>query len=167
MSQVANDTALAAHRATFHLLRLTLYNEHMTFHVDYDLPDAAWDAFIERRPDGHVLQTSAWAAFKARFGWSTGRVAVLDSSQVVAGASVLFRRLPLNLVTLAYIPKGPAVDWDNAPLVSKLFEGLDRLCHARRAFAVKLEPDIEATLGELDRPSSLVLRPLSSRAARS
>jgi peptidoglycan pentaglycine glycine transferase (the first glycine) len=162
MSQMANGTALAAHRTTFHLLRFTLYNERMTFHIDYDLSDAAWDAFIERRPDGHVLQTSAWATLKSRFGWSAGRVAVLDGDQVVAGASVLFRRLPLDLVTLAYIPKGPAVDWDNAALVVKLFEGLDRLCHAHRAFAVKLEPDIEATLGELDRPSSLVLRPSSS-----
>jgi lipid II:glycine glycyltransferase (peptidoglycan interpeptide bridge formation enzyme) len=117
----------------------------MTLHVDYQLPNAAWDAFVERRADGHVLQTSAWAALKSRFGWSAGRVAVLDDAQIVAGASVLFRRLPLRLGTLAYVPKGPLVDWDNAPLVSTLFDGLDELCHARRAFTVKIEPDLEET----------------------
>ncbi len=162
MSQVANCTALAAHRTTFHVLRFTLYNERMTFYVDYDLSDAAWDAFVERRTDGHVLQTSAWATLKSRFGWNAGRVAVLDSGQVVAGASVLLRRLPLGLATLAYIPKGPLVNWDDAALVSKLFERMDELCRSRRAFAVKLEPDIEATRSELERPSSLVLRPSSS-----
>ena len=144
MSQVANCTALAPHRTTFHVLRFTLYNERMTLHVDDDLSDAAWDAFVERRPDGHVLQTSAWAAFKSRFGWSAGRVAVLDGDRVVAGTSVLLRRLPLGLATLAYTPKGPLVNWDDAPLVAKLFEGLDRLCHTRRAFALKIEPDLEA-----------------------
>ncbi len=95
----------------------------MTLHVDYDLSNAAWDAFVERRPDGHILQTSAWATLKSRFGWSAGRMAILDGDQVVAGASVLFRRLPLDLVTLAYLPKGPLVNWDNAPLVSELFKG--------------------------------------------
>jgi peptidoglycan pentaglycine glycine transferase (the first glycine) len=116
----------------------------MTLYIDDDLSDVAWDAFVERRTDGHVLQTSVWAAFKSRFGWSAGRVAVLDGDQVVAGASVLFRRLPLDLVTLAYIPKGPLVNWDDAPLVSELFGGLDKLCYIRRAFALKIEPDLEA-----------------------
>ena len=115
----------------------------MTLHIDYLIPDAAWDALVERRADGHVLQTSAWAALKSRFGWNAGRVAVLDENRIVAGASVLFRQLPLGLATLAYAPKGPLVDWNNAPLVSALFDGLDKLCRARRAFALKIEPDIE------------------------
>jgi len=113
----------------------------MTLHIDYHLPDAAWDAFVERRTEGHVLQTSAWAALKSRFGWSAGRAAILDDEQVVAGASVLFRRLPLGLGTLAYVPKGPLVDWDNTQLVSVLFDGLDKLCRARQAFVLKIEPD--------------------------
>ena len=71
-------------------------------------------------------------------------MAVLDGDRVVGGASVLFRRLPLDWVTLAYIPKGPVVNWDDASLVVKLFEGLDRLCQTRRAFALKIEPDLEA-----------------------
>jgi peptidoglycan pentaglycine glycine transferase (the first glycine) len=115
----------------------------MTLRIDYHLSDSAWDAFVEQRADGHVLQTNAWAALKSRFGWSAGRVAVLDDAQVVAGASVLFRRLPLGLTTLGYIPKGPLVDWDNGPLVSALFDGLDRLCRRHRAFAVKIEPDVQ------------------------
>jgi len=133
----------------------------MTLHIDYHIPDATWDDLVERRTDGHVLQTSAWAALKSRFGWNAGRVAVLDENRIVAGASVLFRQLPLGLATLAYAPKGPLVDWDNAPLVSALFDGLDKLCRARRAFALKIEPDIEAntrhtTHGELGHRSSFV-----------
>ena len=113
----------------------------MTLTIDHHLPDADWDAFVERRADGHVLQTSAWAKLKSRFGWSAGRVAVLDREQAVAGATVLFRRLPLGLGAIAYVPKGPLVDWDNAPLVSALFDGLDTLCRAHRACVLKLEPD--------------------------
>lgn len=115
----------------------------MTLHLDTHIPDLAWDTFVERRADGHVLQTSAWAALKSRFGWSAGRVAVLDGHHIVAGASILFRSLPLGLGTLAYIPKGPCVDWDNSAIVPVLFDGLGQLCRARRAFALRLEPDME------------------------
>jgi len=127
-------------------------------HIDRQLPDAAWNAFVERRADGHALQTSAWAALKSRFGWSIGRVAALDGEQVVAGASVLFRKLSLGLGTFAYVPKGPLVDWDNAPHVSTLFDGLDALCRARHAFALKLEPDLEANDEQPTAPSTLDLR---------
>jgi len=115
----------------------------MTLHIEYQLHNDIWDDFVERRPDGHLLQTSAWAMLKSRFGWSASRVAVLDGMHTVAGASVLFRRLPLGLGTLAYIPKGPLVDWDNAPAAARLLDGLDALCRARHAFILKLEPDIE------------------------
>lgn len=144
----------------------------MTLHLDYHFPDADWDAFVERRADGHALQTSAWAMLKSRFGWSAGRVAVLEGNRVVAGASVLFRRLPLGLATLAYVPKGPLIDWDNPLHVSALWEGLDALCRDRHAFALKLEPDLvddeRRTTNDKGRlpppnlcPSSFVLRPSS------
>jgi len=135
----------------------------MTLYLDYNFPDADWDAFIERRTDGHVLQTSAWATLKSSFGWSAGRVAVLDGERVIAGASVLFWRLPLGLATLAYVPKGPLLDWDNPQHVSALWEGLDRLCHSRRAFALKIEPDIESPF----HPSSSILHPSSPIQPRS
>jgi lipid II:glycine glycyltransferase (peptidoglycan interpeptide bridge formation enzyme) len=135
---------------TFYVLCFTLYNGDVAFQIDYDIHDVAWDTFVERRADGHVLQTSAWAALKSRFGWSASRVAILDNAQIVAGASILFRQLPLRLGTLAYVPKGPLVDWDNAPLVSELFDGLDALCRTRRAFALKLEPDVECRMTNVE-----------------
>jgi peptidoglycan pentaglycine glycine transferase (the first glycine) len=132
----------------------------MTLHIDYNIPDSTWDTFVERRADGHALQTSAWATLKSRFGWDTGRVAVFDVGQIAAGASVLFRRLPLGLGTLAYVPKGPLVDWDNEPLASTLLGGLDTLCRSRRAFALKIEPDLE--INDERRMTKNVLIPFSS-----
>jgi lipid II:glycine glycyltransferase (peptidoglycan interpeptide bridge formation enzyme) len=139
----------------------------MTLHIDLQLPDAAWDAFVERRAEGHALQTSAWAALKSHFGWSAGRVTVLDGEQIVAGASVLFRKLPLGLGTFAYSPKGPLVDWDNAPCVSTLFDGLDALCRARHAFALRLEPDLEETQDAGCKMQDILVTRLSSLVTQS
>jgi len=102
---------------------------------------AEWDAFVLPRPDAHVLQTSAWGELKSRFGWSVGRVAVKRDDRIAAGAQVLFRRLPLWLGTLAYIPKGPIGDLADADLARALLDGLDRLARRRRAVLLKVEPD--------------------------
>ena len=102
----------------------------------------AWDAFVEAHPRAHLLQLSAWGALKADFGWQPVRVALCDGDQIVAGAQILLRRLPLRLGHLAYIPYGPLVDWDNAPQVEALLAALDRVARAHRAFCLKIEPGL-------------------------
>ena len=65
------------------------------------LDSAGWTKFLEKWPEAHFLQTSAWGELKSEFGWKPLRVANDE-----AGAQILFRQLPLGF-TLAYIPKGP------------------------------------------------------------
>jgi len=105
------------------------------------LDAAAWDSFVAASPDGHILQTSRWGALKARFGWGVGRVALTDGAAIVAGAQVLYRSFPFGL-TLAYVPMGPLVDWDDEKAVRTLLAALRRVAHRRRAFCLKLEPDL-------------------------
>jgi len=98
-----------------------------------------WDAFVNAR--GHILQSSAWADLKSHFGWSADRICVMRDNKIVAGASILFRSLPLRLGTLAYIPKGPIVDLDDHDLTAELLSGLDRLMKQHRSILLKIEPD--------------------------
>ncbi len=98
-----------------------------------------WDAFVNAR--GHILQSSAWADLKSQFGWSADRICVMRGNEIVAGASVLFRSLPLRLGTLAYIPKGPILDLDDHELTNELLGGLDRLMKQHRSILLKIEPD--------------------------
>ena len=86
-----------------------------------------WDAFVAAQPHSHILQTSAWGELKSRFGWSADRIAVTHTDRIAAGALVLFRSLPLRLGTLAYIPKGPLLDFDDDETTGELLQGLDRL----------------------------------------
>lgn len=89
-----------------------------------------WDSFLQTAPSAHLLQTSAWGDFKAKFGWQVERVVVGQS-----GAQVLFRRLPLGL-SFAYIAKGPVgPDW------LSLWPEIDRVCRKKRAVLLKVEPD--------------------------
>lgn len=98
-----------------------------------------WTAFVNAR--GHLLQASAWADLKSQFGWSADRICVMRDNEIVAGASILFRSLPLRLGTLAYIPKGPIVDLDDRDLAAELLGGFDRLMKQHRSILLKIEPD--------------------------
>jgi lipid II:glycine glycyltransferase (peptidoglycan interpeptide bridge formation enzyme) len=100
-----------------------------------------WDAFVAARPHSHILQTSVWGELKSRFGWSSDRIAVMQHDRMVAGALVLFRALPLRLGTLAYIPKGPLLDFDDDDTTGELLQGLDQLVKRRRSILLKIEPD--------------------------
>ena len=125
-----------------------------------------WDAFVASRPHPHILQTSAWGELKAHFGWTSDRIAGIIDDCIVAGTLVLFRSLPLRLGTLAYLPKGPILDFDDAELTTELLIGFDRLIKRRRSILLKIEPDrpddpaLHARLDELGfQPSPQTIQP--------
>jgi lipid II:glycine glycyltransferase (peptidoglycan interpeptide bridge formation enzyme) len=116
---------------------------------------AAWDEFIQRHPEAHILQSGAWGELKSHFGWSYERVLIGET-----GAQVLFRRLPLGL-TVAYIPKGPVGSgWGD------LWSEVNRVCRSRRAIFLKVEPDAwEPASPELERalPGFVLSAPIQPR----
>jgi peptidoglycan pentaglycine glycine transferase (the first glycine) len=104
-------------------------------------PDpAAWDRFVEAR-GGHILQTAAWGALKRAFGWSDRIVAVESGGETAAGALVLFRRLPLGIGSIAYVPRGPVVDWSDEAACHALLEVVNRIARRQGAVLLKIEPD--------------------------
>ena len=102
----------------------------------------AWDQFVAARADGNVLQTSPWGSLKSQFGWSDKRVALMRDHRIVAGAQILFRHLPAGLGTLAYVPKGPLVDWSDDEQTRGLLAALDRAAGSQRAVALSIEPNL-------------------------
>ncbi|EFO81694.1 Methicillin resistance protein [Oscillochloris trichoides DG-6] len=104
-------------------------------------PDlATWDAFVDTHPQGHLLQSSAWAQLKASAGWSARRVVVLDhAGTLLAGAQILFRHQ--YGMAVAYTPRGPLFS-DDAAANRLLLHGLARLARRQRAIFVRLEPNL-------------------------
>ncbi len=110
--------------------------------LDTSGPEAErWDAFVAARPDSHILQSSRWGQFKAAFGWQAACVAIEDEGRLVGGAQVLFRSLAPGL-TVAYVPKGPVVDWADEETVEALLTALHDLVSKKQAILLKIEPDL-------------------------
>jgi lipid II:glycine glycyltransferase (peptidoglycan interpeptide bridge formation enzyme) len=108
-----------------------------------------WDSFVDAHDNGHFLQSRGWGMLKASVGWHPLRVAFWDTEreQIIAGAQVLRRsaaHIPPRLGHLAYIPRGPVLDWsqqdNNKALLSELFfSQLLPFLHARGAIALHVE----------------------------
>ena len=100
-----------------------------------------WDAFVTGHPSGHLLQSYGWGDFKNRHNWPSIRVIVTEpgSDRILAGAQVLFRHIAG--FSVAYIPRGPVVDWDNRPLVETLLQTIAGFSRKRRAIFLKIEPN--------------------------
>ncbi len=105
-----------------------------------DCRDEDWDAFVAGHAQAHFLQTSGWAALKSQFGWQSRRVALLQDGRIIAGASLLLRRVAG--LTLAYIPKGPLTDWQDRVLTDALFSEIEGECRRIGVAVLKIEPEL-------------------------
>lgn len=99
------------------------------------------------------MQTWAWGDLKKRFGWRAVRVGSLKTGQPPTGAQILFLPVP-PVFSLAYIPKGPLVDWTDPTETNALLADLHRLCRSQRSIFLKIEPNL---------PDSAELRSLISQ----
>ena len=111
-------------------------------------PPAKWDSFVAQHPYGHFLQTTLWGELKSAHGWRALRASLVNANaELVGGSVVLFRSLPFGLGTLAYVPRGPVVNWDDRDLATAVIRTTGKLARSRGAIAVIVEP------GLLDTPS--------------
>lgn len=116
---------------------------------------AQWDAYILAY-QGHLLQSWAWGELKNRFGWTVCRL-----QTGAAAAQILFRRLPLGF-TIAYVPKGPLVDWTQPDQCQTLLAAIHTEARQRRAILLKIEPDLWHLASS---PHHLLASPTPTQAA--
>lgn len=112
---------------------------------------AEWNALIASLPMPHILQTWEWAQVKARYGWQPLPFTWQEGGRNVAAAMVLRRALPLRglaaRLAVFYLPKGPNLDWANAPLRARVLDDLQRFARKQGAIFLKLDPDVPLGVG--------------------
>ena len=105
-----------------------------------------WDEFVNGHPGGHLLQSWGWGELKAGAGWQPLRFALWDErgSCILAAAQVLCRslpHLPLRAGHLAYIPKGPVIDWAQPALCASFLAQLQAALRRQGALTLLIEPE--------------------------
>lgn len=141
-----------------HNLKILLECELQTMLSGYTLRPAfieqrqQWDTFVSHNPSGHLLQSWGWGEFKARSGWSPLRLTLWHNDEIIAAASVLRRtapHFPLHAGHLAYIPKGPVLNWSDPALCDTFFSQLNAYLRKQGAISLRIEPGNDMSTTEL------------------
>ena len=119
----------------------------------------AWDRALGKMPKSHALQSMVWGDFKSRWGWEAKPLlmSVGESSwDPLAAALVLKRKIPYTPFCVLYVPKGPALDYNDGPLRRTVLGELERLAKVERALFVKIDPEVVVSWGlEYERKSPI------------
>jgi len=105
-----------------------------------------WNKALASLPGAHVLQSYEWGETKRQVGWTARRLLFLDeeSGEPQAAACLLRRQLSRLPLAVAYVPKGPALDYDDLPLAERVLSRLEREAREARVIFVKIDPDVRA-----------------------
>ncbi len=101
-----------------------------------------WRGLLAQLPDPHVLQSWEWGAVKAQTGWQARRYRV--TSPAGSGAFQLLWRQPISALPLrvAYVPKGPLLDWGELDMVDIMLDAVEREARRLGCIYVKVDPDV-------------------------
>jgi lipid II:glycine glycyltransferase (peptidoglycan interpeptide bridge formation enzyme) len=105
-----------------------------------------WNNALRDMPYAHVLQTWEWGVFKqATTGWIPSRYMFKNDGGIQAMASILTRKIgPLSVM---YIPKGPALRYEDSALLSTVFNHIEAIAKKRRVIWLKIDPDVIIATG--------------------
>jgi lipid II:glycine glycyltransferase (peptidoglycan interpeptide bridge formation enzyme) len=107
--------------------------------ISSEIEDREWDAFLAHTTGGHHVQTSLWAQVKAQLGWKVARLIVRCDGNIVAGAQVLIRPVPM-VGTYGYLSKGPIFIGDDPFLVELVIRELKHLVKIYRIRNLVMQP---------------------------
>ena len=99
----------------------------------------AYERFVQGHPKGHFGQSLAWAAQKT--DWEHEALLCRRADGAICGAMLILFRSAAG-VTLAYSCRGPVCDTDDTATLQELLHAAEALCRARRAAALRIDPDV-------------------------
>ncbi len=68
----------------------------------------AWDRLVDNTAGTDVTQLTAWARLRARVGYSPLYLLAFDAGELVGGAQIMHRRVPV-VGSVGYLPYGPVI----------------------------------------------------------
>ena len=118
-----------------------------------------WEAALLALPAPHILQSWAWGETKLQTGWRARRLFWTIEGRPAAAAALLVRRLWSRApVAVAYVPKGPILDWADAGLAGQVLDDLENAARRAGAFFVKIDPDVRGDLETGQTVAAMLMR---------
>jgi peptidoglycan pentaglycine glycine transferase (the first glycine) len=127
-----------------------------------------WNVTIANLNGAHILQTWEWGKVKSQFGWQPNHLLWYEGPdqyefainhlpqhtkqrEPKAAALTLLRNMKIGgfaqRMGVMYVPKGPVLDWNDAPLRQRVLQDLKDFAQKQGAIFIKIDPDLEIGSG--------------------
>jgi lipid II:glycine glycyltransferase (peptidoglycan interpeptide bridge formation enzyme) len=120
---------------------------------------STWRHALAVLPYSHALQSWAWAEFKSRWGWTPIPLLLSvagNTWEPLAAALVLKRKIPRLPFSILYVPRGPALDYNDGALRRVVLAELEHIARRERAIFIKIDPAVVRSWGlPVERPSPI------------
>lgn len=118
-----------------------------------------WDAALATLPNPHLLQSWKWGEFKSGYGWQPERLLWrTPAGEPAAAAQVLTRHVRIpgggRIASVLYVPRGPALDWQDAALADFVLRELRTLAARPGVVQIKIDPDLPIGYGLPEDPAA-------------
>jgi peptidoglycan pentaglycine glycine transferase (the first glycine) len=102
-----------------------------------------WDHRIEHLPGVTFLQTEEWSKIKSPVGWSPDWLSWPAGQENPDSAAMMLLRSAGRLpASIAYVPRGPLVDWSDPKKYSLVLTDLIQEARKKKAIFLKIDPDL-------------------------
>jgi lipid II:glycine glycyltransferase (peptidoglycan interpeptide bridge formation enzyme) len=116
-------------------------NSYQTI-IETGTSDPQWDNFLAGVEYGHHEQSTFWAKVKEHQGWRAIRIKVVKGSDLVAGAQMLCKRLPVS-GSVGYISSGPFYTDQCRDALEALVRSINQLAQTEKIQYIAITPYIE------------------------
>jgi peptidoglycan pentaglycine glycine transferase (the first glycine) len=106
--------------------------------------EARFNAFIDTHELAHALQTVEWGKFKSAYDWTMELVGMENNQgELIAGAMLLRRKVPILPRTILYAPRGFVLDYSQNELLENFSKSISNYAKKTKAIFVKIDPCIK------------------------
>lgn len=100
--------------------------------------------FADKNPEITFHQTEEWANLKKVNNWDAHYIGLEDDNkEIVAGALLLSKTLPIIKKKMFYSPRGFLIDYNNKELLKKFTEEIKKYAKTENAIFIKIDPFVE------------------------
>ena len=99
--------------------------------------------FADNHPQITFHQTIEWANLKKTNGWDAYYVGLKDKEEIVAGALILSKSLPIIKKKMFYSPRGFLIDYNNKMILETFTKEIKKFAKEKKAIFVKIDPYVE------------------------
>lgn len=99
--------------------------------------------FADKHEQITFHQTTQWADLKLKTGWTPHYIGLEENKNIIGGALILAKKLPIIKKKILYSPRGFLIDYKNNKILKEFTKEIIKYAKKENAIFIKIDPYVE------------------------